>query len=106
MRLESFRIKNCFGFWDSGEIDLDDPGNLVYFLGRNSSGKSSVLRAISHFEYDKVPEKHPKFANYEPYTQAPLLRARFSIDSAGSRTLSVDSLMDNVIQAFRNRRGR
>jgi len=54
MRLLSFRIRNCFGFVDFGSIDLDVPGNLVYFLGRNSSGKTSVLRAISFMEHDRA----------------------------------------------------
>jgi hypothetical protein len=56
LRLESFRIRDCFGFADSGEIILGAPGNLVYFLGRNSSAKTSVLRSICHFEYAEVSE--------------------------------------------------
>ena len=68
--MESFRIRNCFGFVDSGEIDLSEPGNLVYFLGRNSSGKSSVLRAISCFEYGEVPQEYRNFTNYEAPEEA------------------------------------
>ncbi len=98
MRLESFRIRNCFGFWDSGEIDLGEPHNLVYFLGRNSSGKTSVLRGISHFEYGKIPQEHSNFANYERITGPRLLRARFSLDPSGDRRLSVDNLLDGVVQ--------
>ena len=55
MKLETFRVQNCFGFVDSREIELGVPGNLVYFPGRNSSGKTSVLRAISYFEHEKGP---------------------------------------------------
>ena len=100
MKLKSFRILNCFGFWDSDEIDLSDPGNLMYFLGRNSSGKTSVLRAISYLELGKKPRDHPNFMNYERLVGSRMLRARFSLDPVGDRRLSVDTLMTNVIQHF------
>jgi hypothetical protein len=102
LRLESFRIRNCFGFWDSGEIDLGAPGNLVYFLGRNSSGKTSVLRAISYFEYGVVPEQQPNFQNYESIAGKRTLRARFSVDPSAGHKLSVAPLFDEVIQRFAN----
>lgn len=100
MRLESFHIRNCFGFVDSGEIDLSDPGNLVYFLGRNSSGKTSVLRAISCLEYGQVPAQHPRFENYEKPEKLSFIRGTFSIGSSESRTLSVDNVIGEVIQQF------
>lgn len=103
MRLESFRIFNCFGFVDSGEIDLAQPNNLVYFLGRNSSGKTSVLRAISHFEHGMTPREHQRFGNYERPEGSPLLRARFSIDAAAdNEILSVDRIVSVVTQRFSN----
>ena len=102
MRLESFRILNCFGFVGSGEIELGEPGHLVYFLGRNSSGKTSVLRAISHLEYGEVPAQHPNFVKYETSTEPSLLRARFSVDPSGRRRLSVETLGNGVIQRFSN----
>jgi hypothetical protein len=98
LRLESFRIQDCFGFVDSDEITLGTPGNLVYFLGRNSSGKTSVLRSICHFEYGEVPEQHPNFLNYERYGAEPMLRAYFSVDASSGWTLSVDTLVDNVME--------
>lgn len=75
MRLETFRIQNCFGFANSGETRLGDPGGLVYFLGRNSSGKTSVLRALSNFEHGTIPRDHPNFENYERPEGVPLLAA-------------------------------
>ena len=103
MRLESFRIRNCFGFVDSDEIDFGQPNNLVYFLGRNSSGKTSVLRAISHFEYTKTPEEHPRFQNYERSGGTPLLQAKFSLDAdEDGRVLSARHIVDSVIQRFAN----
>lgn len=100
MRLESFRIYNCFGFADSGEIDLGDPGNLVYFLGRNSSGKTSVLRAISCLEYGKVPAQHPRFENYERFDELSFIWGVFSFDPSESSSLSVDNVLGEVIQQF------
>lgn len=64
LRLESFRIHNCFGSVDSNEIDLSHEGNLPYFLDRHSSGKTSVLRALSYLEVEEIPQQNPKFVNY------------------------------------------
>lgn len=100
MTLETFRIMNCFGFRDSGIIDLDVPGNLIYFLGRNSSGKTSLLRAISYFGYGVVPNQQPNFENYENLVGQKVLRSRFPVFPSGSHELSVDSLLEEVIQLF------
>jgi hypothetical protein len=102
MRLEAFQIIKCFGFIDSGEIDLSAPGNLVYFLGRNSSGKTSVLRAISHFEHGQVPAQHPNFENYERTEGLSFARGWFSVDSSGGERLSVDALVRDVVQRLRS----
>ena len=64
MKFLSFRIKNCFGFRDSGEVCLENQSNLIYILGRNSSGKSSFLNAINYFEVDIKPSEMPNFVNY------------------------------------------
>ena len=100
MKLESFRIRNCFGFWDSDDIELSHPGNLVYFLGRNSSGKTSVLRAVSHFENRMIPEQHPNFRNYANLAGSRVLQARFSVEPSEHQRLSVDSLLDGVVGQF------
>ena len=100
MRIESFRIRNCFGFRDSEEIDLGAEGNLVYFLGRNSSGKTSVLRAISYFEYGVVPQQQPNFENYERLVGTRSLQACFSIDSSKGYELSLGSFLGEAIQPF------
>ena len=103
MRLESFRIHNCFGFVDSNEIDLSHEGNLIYFLGRNSSGKTSVLRAPSYLEVEEIPQQHPKFANYEVPAGPSVLRARFSIPSSGTWSLSSNTLVNGVMRLRRIR---
>lgn len=102
MKLESFRIRNCFGFVDSGEINLSEPGNLVYFLGRNSSGKTSVLRAISCLEYGQVPAQRPRFENYEKPESLAFIRGKFSVDPSESYALSVDNVLGEVVQQFGN----
>ncbi len=103
MRLESFRIRNCFGFVDSGEINLGDQGNLTYFLGRNSSGKTSVLRAVSSFEHGLTPPDQPRFENYERPVGQEILCARFSVNLEEKRRLpSAESLSDAVTQRFSN----
>jgi predicted ATP-dependent endonuclease of OLD family len=65
MRIQSFRICNCFGFRDSGRINLREDRNLIYLLGRNSSGKSMVLTALDSFNLGKIPKDfHENFHNF------------------------------------------
>ncbi len=59
MRLQTFRIRYCFGFVDSGEINLGEPNNLVWVLGRTSSDKSSVLRVLEQLALGKRPDSIP-----------------------------------------------
>ena len=101
MRLESLQILNCFGFADSSEIRLGNPGDLVYFLGRNSSGKTSVLRSLSSLEYGVTPQEHPNFENYEMPRGDSMLRARFSLGQPDSDTgLSSEHIVDSMVAHF------
>lgn len=101
MRLETLRILNCFGFVDSGEIRLDDPGSLIYFLGRNSSGKTSVLRSLSSLEYGVIPQEYPSFVNYEKPEGNSMLRARFSVKQPGIGIgLSSEHIVDSMVAHF------
>jgi len=64
MKLTGFQIINCFGFRDSGQISLASDNNFIYLLGRNSSGKSSLLNAIKYFEWGITPSKQPNLFNF------------------------------------------
>ena len=66
MQLISFQVKECFGFRDSGRIDLLDPTNLIYVLGRNSAGKTSFLSALAHFDPRLILHNHSNFLNFDP----------------------------------------
>lgn len=90
VRLLSFWVENCFGFLDSGQVDLYDPSNLIYILGRNSAGKTALLTAIAHFAPDRKPEDYANFANYNSRADTPHLTARYRINVGD---LSVDRLM-------------
>ncbi len=98
MRLQTFRIRYCFGFVDSGEINFGEPNNLVWVLGRNSSGKSSVLRARVT-PLGKRPDQHPRFANFDPPPgdEYGKLEAEFSV-AVGE--LSIRPVIQRVIDAF------
>ena len=85
MRLHNVRILNCFGFADA-TIDLTP--DLVYILGRNSSGKTALLDAINHLAPQRVPQSHPRFANFKATTQHPQLTGTFSITEAPTITAS------------------
>lgn len=45
MQLSTFRIKNYRSIQDSGEISAS---RITALLGRNESGKSNLLRALTH----------------------------------------------------------
>src|SRR5947209_8005176 len=94
MQLVSFQIKECFGFRDSGHVDLQDPTNLIYILGRNSSGKTSLLTALAHIAPNLIPQAHPNFANFNPSFVAPYLLGNYRVDGG-------DLKADTFEQAFR-----
>ena len=98
MKLSSFQIINCFGFRDSGEINLLSNKNLIYVLGRNSSGKSTLLNAIKHFELYKLPSEHTNFTNFNPSDETPRLISKFIIIK---HQLSVDNLTDNILNTLK-----
>lgn len=104
MKLTAFRIQECFGFRDSDWIDLEDPTNLIYVLGRNSSGKTSFLTALAHFAPRLKPSSYPNFANFDPSSTKPLLLAAYSIQP---REFTLEAFinafrreMDKVNQGF------
>lgn len=98
MELISFRITNCFGFHDSGEVDLKDPHNLIYVLGRNSSGKSSFLNAIKYFESGIIPKDQPNFKNFNDSGANPRLTAEFTVEESD---LSVVSFMESFFEKYK-----
>src|SRR5258706_8227896 len=88
MQLVSFQIKECFGFRDSDRVDLQDPTNLIYILGRNSSGKTSFLTALEYFKPGLIPRDHPNFKNFNPSTSTPYLLSKYRV---GEGDLSIDT---------------
>ena len=102
MKLEKFQIINCFGFDDSEEIEILTPANLTYFLGRNSSGKTSVLTALSLFRYGQRPSTYARFKNFESSGEDPALRAKFFVEAGDTEDSLMSRFMDDVIQAFAN----
>lgn len=96
MQLVSFQIKECFGFRDSGRVDLQDPTNLIYVLGRNSSGKTSFLTALAHFAPSLTPQAHPNFVNFDPSSHEPSLLGEYRVREG-------DLTVDAFIKAFLTR---
>src|SRR6266480_6101508 len=94
MKLVSFRIKDCFGFRDSGCIDLNDPTNLIYVLGRNSSGKTSFLTALEYFAPRLKPQDHPNFTNFDRLSHdVPYLLGEYVVKEG-------DFTIENFINVF------
>lgn len=56
MKLKKIEIKN---YRSLKYLPLDEIGNLIIFIGKNSSGKSNILEAIHFFftEFDADPER-------------------------------------------------
>ena len=98
MRVNSYRIVNCFGFLDSGEIMLSDSTNVIYLLGKNSSGKTSVLTAMEAMSSDRLPRDYPRFENFNnssDLTPTIAVHCRRCV-----QTLSVDQLIARVRKQF------
>ncbi len=105
MQLVTFQIKECFGFRDSDRVDLEDPTNLIYILGRNSSGKTSFLTALAYFSPSLIPRDYSNFGNFDPTSEVPNLigkyrvgRGDFTLDAFVKTFLStVDTLNPDLV---------
>jgi predicted ATP-dependent endonuclease of OLD family len=97
VKLTAFKIINCFGFRDSGSLNLKDEHNLIYLLGRNSSGKSSVLNAIKYFEWDVMPSEKPNFQNFNDSGEKRALIATYEV---GASKLSEEQFKKDLIKKF------
>ena len=61
------RVRDCYGFDDTGPIDLKTKNahRLFYLLGRNGSGKTSLLTALSFMSPDHGhPPDNTRFKNF------------------------------------------
>jgi hypothetical protein len=96
MHMKTFKICNCFGFKNSGEVDLEDHNQLIYILGRNSSGKSSFLNALRSFTDGVILSQQKNFKNFNliPNNWSGLITA-FHLNS---NDLSIDTFETNFHQ--------
>ncbi|MEO7003136.1 MAG: hypothetical protein ABI068_15075 [Ktedonobacterales bacterium] len=90
MRLVSFDVKHCFGFRNRGVVNLDDRTNLIYLLGKNSSGKTSFLTAMASMSSTLPPVQQPNFANFDPTSDVSLLVAKYQSEPGD---MSIDKFM-------------
>src|SRR5229473_1259386 len=74
-------------------LPWEDPTNLIYVLGRNSSGKTSFLTALAHFAPSLIPQAHPNFVNFERTSQASYLVGKYKLGKD-------DFKIDTFIEAF------
>ncbi|KXK09311.1 MAG: hypothetical protein UZ20_WS6002000619 [candidate division WS6 bacterium OLB21] len=95
MKIKSFRIIDCFGFKDSGWVNLESQSknNLFYIIGRNSSGKSTFLRAVEAFEYGNTPGDALGFKNYKKVDQDARLGAIFELKKG---EISAEDLLSDL----------
>ena len=82
MKLLSFQIFNCFGFQDSKKVILSDSNNFIYILGRNSSGKSSLMNSIKYLAPSIIPSKQPNFHNFIPNGDSFYFEAEFFFENS------------------------
>jgi hypothetical protein len=83
VQLNELTITNCFGF---GRTTINLDPQLVYILGRNSSGKTAVLDAIDSVNPNRNPQDQPRFKNFRPTKEQPELDATF----IGSNVPAID----------------
>jgi hypothetical protein len=107
MKLDTFRIINCFGFGDSGSVDLRDSENLIYILGRNSSGKSSFLNAVRCFGKGVIPQEWTNFENFERSSEQSRFEGHFTFDEIDEATFvkQFSEHLENVTFGDQHRSG-
>lgn len=92
MKLIKFKAKNCFGFGESDYFILDSKSEFYTVLGRNSSGKTSLLNSISSLEFGVKPDENKRFKNFSDESEA-YLEAVFELKK---NELKVDLLINDV----------
>ncbi len=92
MKLKQFKAKNCFGFGDSDYLVLDSKSEFYTILGRNSSGKTSLLNAISSLKLDIKPGENKRFRNFSDDSDA-YLQAIFSLKKT---ELVIEKMIDTI----------
>lgn len=65
MKLIRLRIRNFRCFKDEISIDFDD---IAALIGKNDSGKSTIMEALDIFLNDKDPDKDDASKNGDPST--------------------------------------
>ena len=101
MKISQVRVQNYKIVRDSGWIDIDD--TITTLIGKNESGKTSILEAIASFSTDSEYEDdvlHNK-KKYPNKGRIPVISIRFEIgeeDPTGYHELCEDSKHDNQIQ--------
>lgn len=98
MKLMSFRIVNCFGFKDSTLKGINSPSNLIFILGKNSSGKSTLLNAISELRSNKNLDETSNFKNFNPNENEPKLCGKFSIQSEDKNTFNISDDLKRIFK--------
>ncbi|MCX5669696.1 MAG: AAA family ATPase [Planctomycetota bacterium] len=90
MKLESFRVTNYRCVQDSGWIDMDD---ITVLVGKNESGKTSLLKALHKFKPFK-PEPYlmdrewPRGRRTDRSENAVAVAVRFTLEEAERQRLS------------------
>lgn len=93
-------MKHCFGFGDSGTVSLATPTGIISILGRNSSGKSSLLSAISSLSPESAaPDTNDRFENfYDPSKDDPLLWSDVELQAPPTEA-DIDSALREYLRA-------
>jgi energy-coupling factor transporter ATP-binding protein EcfA2 len=94
--LNTLRIFNCFGF---GDATVNLQPDLVYVLGRNSSGKTALLDAVNSLALSRIPRDHPRFTNFRPTSdENPRIRGTF-VDVTPPVTIELASTIQKEMVA-------
>ncbi len=96
MEIKAFKVTNYRSITDSGWIDLED---LTVLVGKNESGKTSLLRALHKFnpfspEPYSLDKEWPKGNRKARDQKAIVCRVRFQLDAVEQKEISAQVDVD------------
>lgn len=91
--LDTIRVKNYKNIEDTGKISLP---NITALLGKNESGKTSILEAIEFLSNPEIPSEAIPNNLSKPESEAILIQAEFSLDNEVAEEIYDTNKIDSL----------
>ena len=99
MRISKFKLKNYVSFFDEDAEDVELGPSINFIVGKNNSGKTALIRALSRYSSGKDPRER---AHRSPAT-VPEKTLRDSADRKTRYEIEYTFLSNEILKYFLGR---